>query len=38
MGALLKLGAFLWKHRQEVIELEEAIRALVLQAKQDKAA
>jgi len=38
MGTFLKLAAFLWKHRQEVLEIEDAIRALVAAAKQAKAA
>jgi len=31
------LVRFLWRHRQEVIEAEEAIRKLVRDAKQPKA-
>jgi hypothetical protein len=38
MGTFVKLAAFLWKHRQELIDVEEAIRAIVIAAKQAKAA
>jgi len=38
MGTFVKLAAFLWKHRQELIDVEEAIRAIVIAAKQAKTA
>jgi len=38
MSTFLKLAKFLFAHRQELIEVEEAIRAIVLAAKQAKAA
>jgi hypothetical protein len=34
----ITLVRFLWQHRQELIEVEEAIRMLVLGAKAAKAA
>jgi hypothetical protein len=38
MGTFIKLAGFLWKHRAELIEAEEAIRGIVLAAKQAKTA
>ena len=38
MGTFLKLAKFLFTHRQELIDVEEAIRAIVIAAKQAKAA
>jgi hypothetical protein len=38
MRTFVKLAGFLWKHRQELIDVEEAIRAIVLAAKQAKTA
>jgi len=36
--AFVDLMRFLWEHRQDLIDVEEAIRALVLAAKAAKAA
>jgi hypothetical protein len=38
VSTFLKLAKFLFAHRQELIEVEEAIRAIVIAAKQAKAA
>ena len=38
MKVFVKLAGFLWTHRTELIDVEEAIRAIVLAAKQAKAA
>jgi len=37
VSTFLKLAGFLWTHRQDLIDVEEAIRAIVLAAKQAKA-
>lgn len=37
MSTFLKLAKFLFAHRQELVDVEEAIRALVLAAKSAKA-
>jgi len=37
MSTFLKLAKFLFAHRQELIEVEEAIRAIVLSAKAARA-
>jgi hypothetical protein len=38
MGTWITLAKFLFAHRQDLIEVEEAIRAIVLAAKAAKAA
>ena len=38
MGVFLKLARFLFAHRTELIDVEEAIRAIVLAAKSAKTA